>query len=315
MPFEGPKTLLAAWISLISNLFLTLIKVFSGTFFHSTALIADGVHNGGDVIASIATIGSMKVSNHPADREHPYGHGKAEDIATAFIAIILGAAALFLIFDAVKALLKPAAAVSLWALAAAVISAIWKWVLYVYTAAVGKRNKSKSLMATASDHLADIYASLAAVVGLGIAWIGDWFNLPYTKYGDPIAGIIVSVLILRIAIVMAIKSTNVLMESNVKEEQLEQYRQVFLSFPEVKRIDRLRAREHGNYILIDARIGLPANMTIKQGHDITQAIRNRIMSEHEDVEEVLIHLNPWYPDTMKHNQDGHRQSTIKYRKI
>lgn len=315
MPFEGPKTILAAWISLISNLFLTLIKLFSGTFFHSTALIADGVHNGGDVIASIATLGSMKVSNHPADREHPYGHGKAEDIATAFIAIVLGAAALFLIFDAVKTLLRPAVSVSLWALIAALISALWKWVLYVYTSAVGKQNKSKSLMATASDHLADIYASLAAVVGLGVAWIGDWFNLPYTKYGDPVAGIIVSILILRIAIVMAVKSTNVLMESNVKEEQLEEYRKVFLSFPEVKRIDRLRAREHGNYILIDARIGLPANMTIRQGHDITQAIRNTIMSEHQDVEEVLIHMNPWYPDTRKHDQTERPRSTVKYRKI
>ncbi|MFT8390245.1 MAG: cation diffusion facilitator family transporter [Sporolactobacillus sp.] len=296
MSYENSKALFTAWVSLISNFFLTIIKVVCGLVFHSTALVADGVHNGGDVIASLATIGSMKLSNHPADREHPYGHGKAEDVSTAFIALILIAAAAFLIYDAIKSLFGTEHAVSIWALAAAIISAIWKWFLYVYTHKAAVAYHSKSLSATAADHLADIYASFAAAIGLTIGWIGHLLRLPYTNYSDPIAGILVSLLVLRIAIIMMIKATNVLMESSVDEGKQEQYIQLFLSFPEVKKVDILRAREHGNSILIDAQIRLPATFNIQQGDDITEAIRQRVMERFPDVEEVLIHINPWYAD-------------------
>ncbi|CAM3055741.1 cation diffusion facilitator family transporter [Sporolactobacillus spathodeae] len=296
MAYENSKALFAAWVSLISNFFLTLIKIIFGLFFQSTALIADGVHNGGDVIASIATIGSMKLSSHPADREHPYGHGKAEDVSTAFIGLILIAAVTFLVYDAVKSLFSPEHAVSIWALLAALVSAIWKWFLYVYTYKASITYHSKSLAATASDHLADIYASFAAAIGLSIGWIGQILHLPYTNYSDPIAGIVVSILVLRIAFIMMIKATNVLMESSVNQDQQEHYIKVFMSFPEVKKVDILRAREHGNAILIDAQIRLPASFNIQQGDDITEAIRQRVMQEFPDVEEVLIHINPWYAD-------------------
>ncbi|MCL1632190.1 cation diffusion facilitator family transporter [Sporolactobacillus sp. CPB3-1] len=296
MTYEGPKALFTAWVSLISNLLLTLIKLIFGLIFHSTALIADGVHNGGDVIASVATIGSMKLSNHPADREHPYGHGKAEDISTAFISIILTAAALFLTYEAVKALLGPVSSVSIWAFGAALVSALWKWLLYIYTNQAANRYHSKSLQATAADHLADIYASIAAALGLGVSWVGNILHIPYTHYGDPVAGIVVSILILRIAVIMMVKATNVLMESSVDEKDQEKYREIFLSFPEVKNIDILRAREHGNAVLIDAQIRIPASYTIQEGDDLTEAIRSKMIHEYPDVEEVLIHINPWYED-------------------
>lgn len=294
MPYESSKALFVAWVSLFSNFFLTVIKIVFGLTFHSTALVADGVHNGGDVIASVATIGSMKLSNHPADREHPYGHGKAEDISSAFVALILIAAAFFLIYDAIKALFGPAAPVSVWAFGAAIVSAVWKWLLYVYTHRAAVKYRSKSLRATASDHLADIYASFAAALGLCVGWIGRILDIPYTHFGDPVAGIVVSLLVLRIAVIMIVKTTNVLMESSVDQRKQEEYAKVFLSFPEVKKIDILRAREHGNAVLIDAQIRLPATLNIQEGDDITEAIRQKVMSQFPDVEEVLIHINPWY---------------------
>jgi len=286
---------LAAWISLISNFILTVVKVVVGSLFSSTALIADGVHNGGDFIASIATISSMKLANQPADKEHPYGHGKAEDIATGIVSLILAFAGIYLIYESMVALFHPASEASLWALSAALVSLLWKLGLYLYTIRVGKRLDSKSLIATAYDHLADVWASLAAVIGIGFAKVGDVFDLSYAVYGDPIAGIIVSLLILKVAYEMGIQSINVLMESSVSEEKQKFYQDLILSFPEVKRIDLLRAREHGNYILIDIRIGVRGDMTIQEGHDITRKIRDAIKKEDPKVEEVLIHLNPWYP--------------------
>jgi cation diffusion facilitator family transporter len=219
MALPKSQSLLAAWVSLISNFLLTVLKILVGVFFRSTALIADGVHNGGDVIASIATLSSMRVASQPADKEHPYGHGKAEDIASGIIAIILIIAGLFLIYESFLALFQPAETVSLWALAAAFISLVWKYALYIYTHRVGKEKRSKSLLATAKDHLADVYASLAAVIGIGFGFIGDQFNLPFAVYGDPAAGIIVSLLILKVAIEMGVSTINVLMESSVNPEK------------------------------------------------------------------------------------------------
>jgi len=287
---------LAAWISLISNFILTVIKIVFGTLFHSTALLADGVHNGGDVIASVVTLSSMKVANQPADEDHPYGHGKAEDIASGIISIILFIAGLYLIYEAIAALLNPEFKTNIWAFSAAFVSLVWKTILYYYTMKVGKALNSKGLIATAYDHLADIWASLAAVAGIGIGWLGDQLSIPYAIYGDPVGGLIVSLLILKVAWEMGVQAFNVLMESNVSMEKSEEYRNIILSFPEVKRIDQLRAREHGNYILIDVRLSVPGELTIQEGHDITRKIRDTIKEKDKQVEEVLIHLNPWYED-------------------
>jgi cation diffusion facilitator family transporter len=289
----------AAWVGLFSNFILTALKVIVGATFNSTALLADGIHNGGDVIASIATLSSMKVSSQPADPEHPYGHGKAEDIATIVVAFILAFAGVYLIYESASALFLSPHKATVWTLGAAFVSLIWKQALYTYTMRAGKRSRSKSLMATAYDHLADVWASLAAVVGIGIAYLGSYFSIPFAKYGDPIAGILVSLLIFKVAYVMGNKAIQVLMESSVPEEVKIAYREIINSLPQVKRIDRLRAREQGNYILIDLRISIPWDLTIKEGHDITRYIRDKIIETHPDVVEVLIHLNPWFPEESK----------------
>lgn len=95
---------------------------------------------------------------------------------------------------------------------------------------------------------------------------------------------------------MGKESIDTLMEKSVKPERLAQFQAMILSVPEVKRIDRLRAREHGHYVLVDLRIGVDGHLTIQEGHDIIRKIKGSIMAENDDVDEVLIHLNPWYPD-------------------
>jgi cation diffusion facilitator family transporter len=120
------------WISLISNLVLTAIKIVVGYLFNSQVLIADGIHNAGDVVATGAALTSSMVSKKPADEDHPYGHGKAEVVASAFVAIILALAAIFMVYKSIEALFEPAAKASLIALSAAFISLLWKQGLYIY---------------------------------------------------------------------------------------------------------------------------------------------------------------------------------------
>jgi cation diffusion facilitator family transporter len=297
MQNQKAGSMLAAWISLISNVFLTMIKVVTGWLFGSPVLLADGVHNGADVVASVASLSSMRISSRPADEDHPYGHGKAEVVASGAVAIILALAALMIGYHSILSLFEPATQPHVIALVAALISLVWKQALYLYTVRIGRQTNSKGLLATAYDHLADVYASLAAVFGIGISLIDQkLMNIPFASYGDPVAGIIVSLLVLKLAWSMGRESVEVLMEKAVSPEKIEEYTQLVLTVPQVKRIDRLRAREHGHYILVDVRVGVPGILTIQEGHDIGRQIKQHIMDTHHDVDEVLVHLNPWYAE-------------------
>ncbi|MCR8630129.1 cation diffusion facilitator family transporter [Paenibacillus radicis (ex Xue et al. 2023)] len=296
MSREDKQSAFAIWISLISNIVLTCIKFSVGLLFNSPVLIADGVHNAGDVVATGAALSSMRVSKQPPDEDHPYGHGKAEVVGAGIVAIILGMAGIYMGYHSVKVLFEPPHNASVIALVAAAFSLILKQVLYVYTMSIGKKMKSNGLIATAYDHLADVYASIAAVIGIGLAMVGDYYNITFLSYGDPIAGIVVAFFVLKLAVHMGKASVGVLMEKNVDSEKLNAYINLVQSVPEVKRIDRIRARDHGHYIIIDVRVGIPAELTIQNGHDISRHIKETIMNQHPDVEEVLVHLNPWYKE-------------------
>jgi cation diffusion facilitator family transporter len=293
---KSSSAFIAISVSLISNLMLTALKISIGFIFRSQVLIADGVHNAGDAVASLAALIANLISKKPADEEHPYGHGKAEVIASGIVAIILVLAALLMGFNSVEALFKPAVEASFIALAAAFISVVWKQGLYIYSIRVGKAENSKSLIATAYDHLADVYASIAAFIGIGLTLLGDYYGIPYTQYGDPLAGLVVSFLVMKLAISIGRESIGVLMEQSVSHEQLNHITSVVQSISQVKRIDRIRAREHGHYIIVDLRVSIPNQLTVQEGHDITRLIKETIQEEINNVDEVLIHLNPWYED-------------------
>jgi cation diffusion facilitator family transporter len=281
---------------LISNIILTILKIVVGTIFHSPVLLADGYHNAGDVVASAAALTSMRISKRPADEDHPYGHGKAEVISSAIVALILGVAAIYIAYESISAFFNEPEKASIIAFITAVISLVWKQVLYVYTIRIGKKANSKGLIATAYDHLADVYASLAAVLGIGLALIGDFYHIKIFAYGDPIAGIIVTVLVFKLAYEIGKEALDTLMEKSVSPERLDDFTILISSIPEVKRIDRLRAREHGHYVLVDLRVGVHGELTVQEGHDIIRKIKRVIKENNHDVDEVLIHLNPWYAD-------------------
>lgn len=291
---NNSASILAVWISLISNIVLTILKIAVGTIFHSPVLLADGYHNAGDVVASAAALTSMHISKRPADEDHPYGHGKAEVISAAIVSVILFIAAIYIAYESVTAFFIEPAKASVLVLLTAIVSLIWKQLLYIYTIRLGRKTNSKGLLATAYDHLADVYASLAAVVGIGLAMIGDFYDIQLLAYGDPIAGILVTFFVFKLAYDMGKEAMDTLMEKSVSPDKLAEFSALIETISEVKRIDRLRAREHGHYILVDLRVAVPGQLTIQEGHDILSKIKETIMDAHPDVDEVLIHLNPWY---------------------
>ncbi|MEK5639610.1 cation-efflux pump [Paenibacillus rhizosphaerae] len=296
MNHEDKQSTFAIWLSFISNIVLTAIKLGVGFLSNSPVLIADGVHNAGDVVATGAALSSMRISKQPPDEDHPYGHGKAEVLGAGVVAIILALAALYMAYHSVMVLFEPPHKTTVVALAAAAFSLILKQILYVYTMAIGKRHRSSGLIATAYDHLADVYASIAAVIGIALGMLGDHYDIAILSYGDPIAGIVVAYLVLKLAIHMGKSSVDVLMEKNVDLEKMNELTELVKTVPEVKRLDRLRARDHGHYIIVDIRVGVAAELSVQEGHDISRNIKQTIMKHCSDVGEVMVHLNPWYEE-------------------
>lgn len=284
-----------AWISIWGNVILTAAKIMIGWYAASEAVFADGIHSAADLFASIVVLLVIGLANKPADEQHPYGHGKAEVIISAVVGIILVLVSLYIVYEAILSFFAPLTESPKWiAFYIAVVSYISKHLLFRYSLRIARTYQSKAIEAIAYDHKADISASLAAAVGVLLAILGERFEIQMLLYADAVASIVVAVLIFKIAKEMLYEAFHILMESNVSNELLEEYETIIRSFPEVKRIDRLRAREHGHYIIIDVRISIDHNKSIQEGHDLGRKIKHAIQERDDHVQEVLIHLNPYH---------------------
>ncbi len=288
-----------AWISLWANIILTVGKIIIGWIGNSDAVFADGIHSGADVLASVIVLFVIKISNKSADDEHPYGHGKAEIIVSGLIAILLILVSLYIVYEAISGFFHPIESPSILALWIAILSYGLKVYLYRYSFRISIQQNSKAIEAIAFDHKADIVASIAASVGVLLAVVGDKFQLGFLMYADKVASLFVAYLIFKIAKEMLTESFDILLERSVPVETLNAYIATISEFKEVKRIDRIRARELGHYIIVDLRIAVDHSKTIKEGHDLSREIKLAMMNKFDNIQEVLIHLNPYFPEQQK----------------
>jgi cation diffusion facilitator family transporter len=283
-----------AWISVISNIILTLGKLFIGWYGNSDAVFADGIHSAADVFASVIVLLVIKIANKPADKEHPYGHGKAEVIVSGIVGILLFLVSIYVVYEGIIGFFHGVETPSFLAMWVAIISYITKVILYRSSLKVANEHNSKAIEAIAFDHKADIVASIAAAIGVLLSIIGERFDILFLQYGDKAASIFVAYLIFKISKEMLMEAFDILLERNIDAETLQEYINVVNEFQEVKRIDRIRAREHGHYILVDLRISIDYFKTIKEGHDLAKLIKGRLMERYDNIHEVLIHLNPYF---------------------
>ncbi|MEH7253639.1 cation diffusion facilitator family transporter [Neobacillus niacini] len=285
-----------AWISVISNIILTFGKLIIGWYGNSDAVFADGIHSAADVFASVIVLLVIKLANKPADQEHPYGHGKAEVIVSGIVGILLFLVSIYVVFEGISGFFHEIETPSYLAMWVAIISYFTKIILYRSSLKVAKEHNSKAIEAIAFDHKADIVASIAAAIGVFLSILGERFDIPFLQYGDKAASIFVAYLIFKISKEMLMEAFDILLERNIDAATLQAYINVVNEFHEVKRIDRIRAREHGHYILVDLRISIDHFKTIKEGHDLAKLIKGRLMDKYDNIEEVLIHLNPYFPE-------------------
>ena len=273
-------------ISLISNALLALIKIIIGFLASSTALIADGFHSVSDMASTIIVMFSLHLSETPADKNHPYGHEKAEALGTNILAVILILTAVFLGRDAFSIILSgEIAEPGTLALAAAFLSIVVKELLYRYTIKIGEEINSRGLIADAHHHRSDALSSIAALIGIAGAKLGF-------RILDPIAGLIVAFLILKVGYDILKDTSYELMDGRPEKEKIEKLINLAKKIEGVKDIHDIKLRSYGPRYIADLKIAVDGRLTVKEGHNIAVKVKNKIIESEDDVKDVLVHVDP-----------------------
>lgn len=287
--------IVATWIGIIVNILLTVIKTIGGILSGSRALLADALHSASDIVGSIVILFAVKVAVRPPDEEHPYGHGKAENVGSVIIALLLIVVGIEISISSIKIFFgeTPIAPGSL-ALVIILISIIIKEILFYYKLFLGKKYRSSALISEAWHHRSDSLSSLAALIGVGAAMVGEKLGWPILVYGDAVAGIVVSLIVIKVGYSLAQESFEVMMEKVLSPDDSKKYIETVHTIQGVQRIDQILARTHGSYVIIDIKIGVNPKISVKEGHDIATDVKRTLLGEHKDIEDVFVHVNPYH---------------------
>ncbi|MFD2369830.1 cation diffusion facilitator family transporter [Brevibacillus sp. GCM10020057] len=294
------KAQFGAWVGIVGNLSLAAIKLVIGLLAKSQALIADSVHSASDVVGSVAVLIGLRAAERPPDADHPYGHGKAESISAIIVAVLLVVVGFEIAQSSIKSFFAPLEAPGFIAVWAAIGSMGVKEWMFRYKYNLGKKLNSQSLIANAWEHRSDVYSSFAALVGIGGAIAGERLSVPWMLYLDPAAGIFVSVLVLKMSYNILMESIHSTLDHVLHEEDTVELRQTISSVPGVLRIDTLRAREHGHYLIVDVKVGVDPHITVEAGHRIGKQVKRELMEKHAQVRDVFVHINPYDPRPQEH---------------
>ncbi len=272
-------------ITMISNIVLAVYKVYVGVIGKSTAMIADGIHTLSDVFTTLIVLIALKIAKKPADKEHPYGHGRAESIAAKILSLILMGVSLQLFKSGISGIFTNKSAPAITTLWAAIFSIIIKEIMYQATAYVGRMKNSSALMADALHHRSDAFSSIGTLIGILGARIGLYFM-------DGVGGLVVALLIFKMGFEIW-KST---VEEFMDTQKDEGIREKIISVCQREKVmlnkDLLRLRHYGNLVFAEMTINVQASVSVEKGHEIAENIRNQLITEINPLGDVIIHIDP-----------------------
>jgi cation diffusion facilitator family transporter len=282
----------AAMVGVVGNIVLALIKGYVGITSNSRALVADAVHSASDIVGSFAVYIGLRAAKQPPDEDHPYGHGKAESIAAIIVSVLLFLVGIEIGKSSIEAFFLEIEAPKMAAIYAVIFSIIVKEWMFRYKYKLGKRINSDAIIVNAYEHRSDVYSSVAALIGISGAIIGGRLGLEWLVYADPVAGLVVALMIIRIAWKLGAESIHNTLDHVLHDEDTMELRGIVNRVDGVKKINALFAREHGYYVIVDLKISVDPHITVEEGHKIGKIVKERLL-EHSHVQDVLVHVNPY----------------------
>lgn len=275
------------------NFVLVIFKFFAGIVGHSAAMLADAVHSLSDFITDVIVILFVHISNKPQDKSHDYGHGKYETMATALIGVALLGVGFGILWNGVNEIYafskgEELQAPGMLALIAALLSIVFKEVLYQYTIIVGKKCNSQAVMANAWHHRSDALSSIGTAIGIG----GAILLGPHWRVLDPIAAVIVSFFIMQVAVKLLIPCVEELLEKSLPESVEKEIEEIVLSFDGVTEPHHLRTRRIGNNYAIEIHVRMNGAIPLYKAHETATAIEVKLKDRFGEDTHVGIHVEP-----------------------
>lgn len=275
------------------NIALVILKFIAGFLGQSAAMIADAVHSLSDLITDLIVIVFVRLSSKPQDKGHDYGHGKYETLATLLVGVALlavGGGILKNGIDAIRIYLSGGALSSPgWiALIAALLSIVSKEILFRYTNRVGRKLESPAVIANAWHHRSDALSSIGTGIGIGGAiLLGEQWRVL-----DPLAAVIVSLFILKVALYMVKPCIDELLEKSLPDEVEQAISEQVLSFPEVSELHHLRTRRIGSYYALEMHVRMDGNLSLHDAHAVTVLIEKKLWAMYGENTIINIHVEP-----------------------
>jgi cation diffusion facilitator family transporter len=285
------KSLWAIHLGLGINILLAAAKTTFGILTHSPALLAEGINSTSDVAYYIVASIFMRLANKPADNEHPYGHRQLESIASLVVGAFVVATAIAVFWDAVDKMWDltdgrlttlgshPAA---LWVALATVTIKIF---LFLYVRRLGKETRNPIVDALAYDHRNDIFSASAASIGIFLSQNG-------LSWGDPLAGALVALLILRTGVYILRESSLELMDAVPSRELAQQMSLLIKHVPGVQQLEELQAHRFGPHLVVNLTIGINGSLSVWQGDHIATQVETLIYESIPNIRHIHVHYHP-----------------------
>lgn len=277
----------------VINVLLVILKLAFGIIGRSSAMVADAVHSLSDLITDVVVIVFVKLSNKPQDKDHDYGHGKYETLATAFIGLALLAVGVMILYGGVEKIFaalrgEPLPEPGMIALIAALLSIVLKEWCYRFTVKVGRDTGSQAVVANAWHHRSDAFSSIGTALGIGGAiFLGErWTVL------DPIAAVVVSVFIIKTSLSLMRQASDELLEKSLPDETERKIKDIAESEDGVSGIHNIRTRRIGNRISIEMHLRMPGDITLYEAHRRATEIERNLRCQFGADTYISLHIEP-----------------------
>lgn len=274
------------WVSIGVNLVLTVMQIVVGVFAHAQSLVADGFHSLADLVADFMVLAANKHSGSPADDNHPYGHERLETLASLALGVVLIGTGGGILYSAIQRIqnleaLPPVASIALWTAFATLAG---KELLFRYMLRVGERLRSPMLIANAWHARADAASSLVVAAGIAGSLMG-W------RFLDPIAAIVVGLMVVRMGWRFTWEALAELVDTGIPAAERDAVMATVVATPGVLACHSLRSRRMAHKVLIDARVQVAPRISVSEGHQIAETVHDRVLAEHIDVLDVMVHID------------------------
>jgi len=282
---RGVSTVL---VGLSSNVILAVIKILTGIFGNSYALLADGIESTLDIFSSVVVLGGIKISSMPADENHPYGHGKAESLAAMSVSVILLMAGIGIAVKSTLEIMQPHHTPAFFTLIVLVLVIIIKEILFKLLYSVGKSVNSLSLTAEAWHHRSDALTSVAAFIGISVAIIGG----KGYESADDWAALAASGIIIFNGINMLKHAVQEIMDYAPNPETEETIRSIAGRVAGVAAIEKCRVRKSGLSLFVDIHVEVNGDMQVHKAHGIAHEVKDALIKSSLGIADVLVHIEP-----------------------